>query len=77
MRTSTVKPDSPALSTAAAIFVLVCCHEDRHHLQVLARLSMIFFHTGLARELIDMDENETALERLLSTERDLLGRKRG
>ena len=24
MRTSTVKPDSPALSTAAAILVLVC-----------------------------------------------------
>lgn len=52
------------------LFVLVCCHDDRSHLQVLARLSSIF-REGLARELVDMDDSAEALALVLKTERDL------
>jgi PTS system nitrogen regulatory IIA component len=52
------------------LFVLVCCHDDRSHLQVLARLSMVF-RDGLARQLVEIDDNAEALELVLKAEREL------
>lgn len=55
------------------LFAMVCSHEDRHHLQVLARLSTVF-QGGLAHDLIDVDDNAEALELILEAERKMLKR---
>jgi len=57
------------------IFVLVCSHEDRAHLQVLARLSLLF-RGGLADELMRIDDAEQALSLILQREQELLARRR-
>lgn len=58
------------------LFVLVCCHDDRQHLQTLARLSAMF-HEGLARRLVAIDANEEALREMLDAETELLKRQGG
>jgi PTS system nitrogen regulatory IIA component len=53
------------------VFVLICCHEERQHLQTLARLALLF-NSGLLQELRAEDDAEGALESILHTERELL-----
>ena len=57
------------------IFVLVCCHDERQHLQTLARLALIF--SGSLREDIrEAESAEEALEIMLRTERHVLNRRK-
>lgn len=50
------------------LFVLVCCHDERQHLQSLARLALLFA-TDLPDQLRDADDAAAALALLLETER--------
>lgn len=54
------------------IFVLVCCHDERQHLQSLARLSLMFAG-DLADRLREIDDNEAALGLVLEVERQTVG----
>jgi nitrogen PTS system EIIA component len=56
------------------VFVLVCSHEERHHLRVLARLAMMFT-TDLPDRIRAAESNEAALEALLETEARVLAKK--
>ena len=49
------------------IFVFISCHDDRQHLHVLAKLSLMF-QEGLARELFEAESNEEALQLFLDAE---------
>ncbi len=53
------------------LFVLVLCHDERQHLQVLARLALLF-SSDLAEQLREAEDQEEALECILRLERDLL-----
>lgn len=53
------------------LFVLVCSHDERRHVQVLARLSLMF-QTDLPQRLIAIDDPDEALQTILQTERELL-----
>jgi nitrogen PTS system EIIA component len=55
------------------IFFLVCCRDDRTHLQVLARLSRLLLRPGFVEELRSMETPGTTWELLSNAERDLLG----
>lgn len=57
------------------LFVFVCCHDERQHLHVLARLSLLF-SDGLADRLIHVDAPDEALAIVLATERELLARRK-
>ncbi len=57
------------------IFVLVCCHDDRGHLQVLARLSLMF-NSDLPDRLREVNDPAEALALLLRTERIMLAQRR-
>jgi PTS system nitrogen regulatory IIA component len=56
------------------IFVLVCCHDERQHLHVLARLSLMF-SSGLAAGLRAAESADEALQLVLATETAVLGRR--
>ena len=56
------------------IFVLVCCHDERQHLQALARLALVFY-SDLPQKLRDAETAEDALELILETERTLLKKR--
>jgi PTS system nitrogen regulatory IIA component len=58
------------------LFVLVCCHDERQHLHVLARLSLLFSN-DLAAELATIDSAEEALATVLGTEQQLLKNRAG
>lgn len=53
------------------IFVLICCHDERQHLQALARLALMF-NSNLAQQLVEIDNNADALELVLETEETML-----
>lgn len=53
------------------LFVFVCCHDERQHLQTLARLALLF-NSDLPDRLRQAADAEAALECMLSTERTLL-----
>jgi PTS system nitrogen regulatory IIA component len=53
------------------VFVLVCCHDERQHLQSLARLSLMFSR-DLAARLREIEDNEAALALVLQVERETL-----
>lgn len=57
------------------LFVLICSHEDRRHLQVLARLSLMF-QTDLPVRLREVDDPPEALALLLRKERAMLAQRR-
>ncbi len=57
------------------LFVLICSHDERQHLQVLARLALMF-QTRLAEQLRECDDPAETLDLLLKTERELLVRRR-
>src|SRR2546426_265447 len=50
-RTASGIPFGAAGGTLTDIFFLVCCRDDRSHLQVLARLSRLLLRPGLIDEL--------------------------
>ncbi|GMU82842.1 MAG: PTS sugar transporter subunit IIA [Phycisphaerales bacterium] len=49
------------------LFVLVCAHDERRHLQILARLGLLFSH-DLPERLRTAESNAAALEALLDVE---------
>lgn len=53
------------------LFVLICCLDEKQHLQSLARLSLMF-SSDLAQRLRELDSNLDALELVLLRERELL-----
>jgi nitrogen PTS system EIIA component len=57
------------------VFVLLCSHDERQHLQALARLAQIF-SAGLADQLRQIDDATEALELVLRTEQEVLARRR-
>jgi PTS system nitrogen regulatory IIA component len=56
------------------LFVLVCCHDERQHLQALARLAQLF-NSDLPQTLRETDGAAAALEIVLDTERQVLRRR--
>ena len=57
------------------IFVLVCSHDERQHLHVLARLALIF-NSDLPQALRNTESAEEALDLILQTENKLLADRR-
>ena len=52
------------------LFVLICCHEDRHHLSVLARLMRILDEQTISN-LLEVEESEHLLQALIDREQVL------
>jgi PTS system nitrogen regulatory IIA component len=71
-RTSSGIPFGELSGGLTDIFFLVCCRDDRTHLQVLARLSRLFLRPGFVEQLREM-ESPTAVWRFIEeTEKDLV-----
>lgn len=49
------------------LFVLICCHDDRHHLRMLARLVRLFDEETIER-LMEIDSAEEFLQHLMDKE---------
>jgi PTS system nitrogen regulatory IIA component len=54
------------------LFFLICCHDDRIHLNTLARISLLARKTDLIRELLVADDIEAAYGLLVSAEKLVL-----
>jgi PTS system nitrogen regulatory IIA component len=54
------------------LFFLVCCQDDRIHLHVLSRLSMICLHTSLLLDLPEAPDAEAMQTALLQAEQEVL-----
>jgi mannitol/fructose-specific phosphotransferase system IIA component (Ntr-type) len=54
------------------LFFLICCQDDRIHLHVLARLSMMCCHTALVADLRACEDADEMYERILSAEREVI-----
>jgi PTS system nitrogen regulatory IIA component len=50
------------------LFFLICCHDDRHHLRVLARLMRIL-EGGMVETLMGVETREEFLEAMIAKER--------
>lgn len=57
------------------LFVLVCSHDERQHLHVLARLALLFA-SDLRDQLRELDDSAAALALIVETERSMLARRR-
>lgn len=57
------------------VFVLIVSHDERQHLQTLARLALLF-DSDLPERLREIDERDEALSLVLTRERELLSRRR-
>ncbi|MBW7907267.1 MAG: PTS sugar transporter subunit IIA [Phycisphaerae bacterium] len=57
------------------VFVLVCSHDERQHLQTLARLALLF-GSALPQQLRDMDDALEVVALVIATERELLSKRR-
>ncbi len=55
------------------LFFLICCHTDRYHLHVLARLMRILDEATVGR-LLGVETREDLLEALITAERDVVAR---
>jgi hypothetical protein len=55
--------------------VLVCAHDERHHLQTLARLSLMFHGSDLADRLVGVADAAEAQRIVLEMERTLMERR--
>ena len=53
------------------LFFLICCHDDRHHLRVLARLVRILDSDTIER-LMEADTDERLLELLIEKEKSVV-----
>jgi len=71
-RTASGIPFGEAKGSLTDIFFLVCCREDRTHLQVLARLSRLLLRPGFVDELRSKDTAAETWHFLAATERELL-----
>lgn len=57
------------------LFVLVCSHDERHHLHVLARLALLFT-SGLRERIRELEDAREVLELIIRTEHELLAQRR-
>jgi PTS system nitrogen regulatory IIA component len=71
-RTASGIPFGEPSGTLTDIFFLVCCQDDRTHLQVLARLSRLFLRPGFLDELRAAETVADTWELIAAAERDLL-----
>ncbi len=71
-RTSTGIPFGAPGGTMTDIFFLVCCRDDRTHLQVLARLSRLLLRPGFVDELRAAETAADSWQLLANAERELL-----
>jgi PTS system nitrogen regulatory IIA component len=71
-RTSTGIPYGAPGGTMTDIFFLVCCRDDRTHLQVLARLSRLLLRPGFVDELRAAETAADTWQLLANAERELL-----
>jgi nitrogen PTS system EIIA component len=71
-RTASGIPFSAPGGTLTDIFFLVCCRDDRTHLQVLARLSRLLLRPGFVDELRDAETVAQSWQLLADAERELL-----
>jgi PTS system nitrogen regulatory IIA component len=71
-RTASGIPFSAPGGTLTDIFFLVCCRDDRTHLQVLARLSRLLLRPGFVDELRDAETAAQSWQLLAEAERELL-----
>jgi len=55
------------------IYFLVCCRDDRTHLQVLARLTRLLQRPGFLDELRSVDTAAESYEKIIQAEQELLG----
>ncbi len=53
------------------LFFLICCHDDRHHLRVLARLVRIL-DSDMIERLMEADTSERLLEMMIEKERTVV-----
>ena len=58
------------------LFFLVCCHDDRHHLSVLARLMRIL-DGGTLETLMEVETAEELLQTMIEKEREVVARGGG
>jgi PTS system nitrogen regulatory IIA component len=71
-RTTSGIPFGAPGGTLTDIFFLVCCRDDRTHLQVLARLSRLLLRPGFVDELRDAETTTDSWQLLADAERELL-----
>jgi excisionase family DNA binding protein len=57
------------------LFFLLCCQDDRIHLHALARLCMMFQHTGMTAALRASETAEDMLQAIFRAEDELLKKK--
>jgi PTS system nitrogen regulatory IIA component len=70
-RTTTGIPFGAPGGALTDIFFLVCCRDDRTHLQVLARLSRLLLRPGFVEELRAAETAADAWQLLANAEREL------
>jgi len=58
------------------LFFLICCHDDRHHLRVLARLMRILDQETIER-LMEVESREALLDALIDKEKQVTTSARG
>ncbi|HLJ98101.1 MAG TPA: PTS sugar transporter subunit IIA [Gemmataceae bacterium] len=71
-RTTSGIPFGAPGGTTTDIFFLVCCRDDRTHLQVLARLSRLLLRPGFVDELRAAETAADTWQLLANAERELL-----
>ena len=71
-RTTSGIPFGAPHGTLTDMFFLVCCRDERTHLQVLARLSRLLLRPGFVDELRAADTVADSWHLLADAERDLL-----
>jgi PTS system nitrogen regulatory IIA component len=71
-RTTSGIPFGAPHGTLTDIFFLVCCRDDRTHLQVLARLSRLLLRPGFVDELRAAETVADTWQLLAEAERGLL-----
>jgi nitrogen PTS system EIIA component len=71
-RTASGIPFGAPHGTLTDIFFLVCCRDDRTHLQVLARLSRLLLRPGFVEELRAAETVADTWQLLAEAERELL-----
>ncbi len=72
-RTLSGIPFGAPLGELTDVFFLVCCREDRTHLRVLARLTRLIMRPGFLDELRNCETAAESYEKIVQTERELLG----
>jgi PTS system nitrogen regulatory IIA component len=71
-RTVSGVPFNEPSGTLTDIFFLICCQDDRTHLQVLARLSRLLLRPGFLDSLRAAETVEETWELIAAAERDLV-----